>query len=178
LLTSFAFTSARWPNGDTKATADNIAALGSPNGAIGDFVQVLDFDSVAIGRKMPYVIILPPDYYQNTEARYPVAYFLHGQGQKATDLAASVLLLLGPQMASDDAVRTRSRTSDWQKMIIVLADGECQVGECHTGTFYLDHRGFDGDGKQFGEAFLELMRRVDATLRTKVPEMVARQTVR
>jgi hypothetical protein len=90
---------------------------------------------------------------------------------KATDLSASALLFLGPQMASEHDHRKRARKSDWQKMIVVFADGECQVGECHTGTFYIDHKGVDGQGVKHGEAFLELMRLVDEKYRTKPPEM-------
>jgi hypothetical protein len=170
LQTSFAFASARFPNGDH-------TALARLPGSIEDFIVTGSFESAALHRGMPYVVILPPDYHQKPDARYPVMYFLHGQGQKATDLAASALLLLGPQMSSDLTERKRARISDWQKMIIVLADGECQPGECHTGTFYLDHQGVRADGGQFGEAFFELMREVDATYRTKVPEMIDSSTL-
>ena len=164
IMTTFAFASARWPGGHTRAVDDV--------GDFGSLVSVRSHFSEALGREQPYVVMLPPGYHQDPETRYPVIYFLHGQGQKATDLAASALLLLGPQASSEDSAKVRARRADWQKMIIVLADGECQVGECHTGTFYLDHLGLDGQGVRHGEAFFELMRLVDATYRTKAPEMV------
>lgn len=173
ILTTFAFASARWPDGDFAQTPGAISDLGSPNGAFEDFALVESFDSEALGREVPYVVVLPPDYYR-TENRYPVMYFLHGQGQKATDLLASALLMLGPQMTSDVPARKGRRQSDWQKMIIVFADGECQVGECHTGTFYVDHKGAEGESVRHGEAFFELMRLVDAKYRTKVPAMKPR----
>lgn len=165
LQTGFAFASARLDEGDFKALPDAPLDLSAQ-------ILTRDFESPALGRRIPYVVILPPDYNSNPDTRYPVMYFLHGQGQKATDLAASALLLLGPQMSSDVPAKSRSRLSDWQKMIIVLADGECQLGECHTGTFYVDHQGVARDGQQFGEAFFELMRLVDATYRTKAPKML------
>jgi putative esterase len=172
LMTSFAFASARWPKGDHALLSGGISDQESPAQALEDFILVRDFDSAALLRKMTYVVILPPDYYRNPSAHYPVIYFLHGQGQKATDLAASALLLLSPQMGSNDTMRTRARRSDWQKMIIVLADGECHVGECHTGTFYIDLVGPDGNGAKHGQAFFELMRVIDASFRTKPPEML------
>lgn len=172
LLTSLAFASARLEGGDFVSLPGALADQGGPTGSLDDYVQVKQFNSPALGRVQPYVVVLPPDYYATTDRRYPVVYFLHGQGQKATDLAASALLFLGPQMTSQDRDRVRSRRADWQKMIIVFADGECQLGECHTGTFYVDFKGVDGRGARHGEAFFELMREVDATLRTKHPEML------
>ncbi len=172
LQTMFAFASARFPNGDFRGLTGPLLDQGGPTGDLADFVQVRDYHSAALGRAQPYVVILPPDYYRDPAARYPVIYFLHGQGQKATDLAASALLFLGPQMESQDSQRTRARRSDWQKMIIVFADGECVPGECHTGTFYVDFQGLDGDGAKHGEAFFELMREVDGSFRIKAPEML------
>jgi hypothetical protein len=173
LQTTFAFASARWDGGDFEALEGALLDLGGPTGRLGDYVQTLTYDSAALGRPQPFVVILPPDYYLHPDHRYPVIYFLHGQGQKASDLAASALLFLGPQMVSEDETKMLSRRSDWQKMIIVFADGECQPGECHTGTFYIDFRGVDGNGPRHGEAFFELMRHVDATFRTKRAAMVA-----
>jgi hypothetical protein len=172
LMTAFAFTSARWPKGDHSVVDGSIADLGGKTGTIDDFVQALEFDSQALGRKMSYLVILPPDYFVHPEKRYPVIYFLHGQGQKATDLAASALFLFGPQMTSEDPMRIRARISDWQKMIIVVADGQCHPGECHTGTFYIDFLGVHGEGPKHGQAFFELMRLVDDQFRTKAPEML------
>ena len=58
------------------------------------------------------------------------------------------------------------------KMIVVFADGQCQPGECHTGTFYQDFVGFDGNGKKHGEAFFELIRTIESRYRVKAPEMI------
>ncbi len=178
VVTSFAFASARWPEGDFGALSGSIGDQGGPTGDLEDFVQVQRFESAALGREMPYVIVLPPDYYNAPDSKYPVMYFLHGQGQKATDLAASALLLLGPQMSSEEPDRARARRSDWQKMIIVFADGECQVGECHTGTFYMNHRGLNGDdGPKHGEAFFELMREIEQKYRTKTPAQLPKMSI-
>jgi hypothetical protein len=169
ISTSIAFASARFADGDYRALVGSIGDQGSPNGSLTDFVINERYESTALGRTQPYVVVLPPDYFTNTDAKYPVFYFLHGQGQKASDLAAVALLVLTPQMTSSDEAKQRARRSDWQKMILVFADGECQVGECHTGTFYLDHQGLDGQGVRHGEAFFELMRLVEGRFRTKVP---------
>lgn len=169
IATALAFASARFEDGDRRAYSGGILDQGGPTGELSDFVKESTFDSAALGRAQPYVVILPPDYYLNPEARYPVFYFLHGQGQKASDLAAVALLALSPQMSSTDPERARAGKSDWQKMIVVFADGECQPGECHTGSFYLDHGGKDGGGVRHGEAFFELMRLVESQYRTKTP---------
>lgn len=168
IRTTFAFASARWPDGDFTGLQGSISDQGAE---FEEFVRVETFASDALDRDVPYVVVLPPDYFNNPDARYPVMYFLHGQGMKATDLSASALLFLGPQMTSENDERKRRRKSDWQKMIVVFADGECQVGECHTGTFYIDHKGVDGAGVRHGEALLELMRVIDAEYRTKLPKM-------
>jgi hypothetical protein len=176
ILTAFAFASARLPGGDFRALSGSLADQGAPTGSIGDFVMVRSFASAALERDVPYVVMLPPDYYRSAESRYPVVYFFHGQGQAVTDLAASALLLLGPQMTSNDSERMRAGRADWQKMIIVLADGQCRTeeGECHTGTFFIDHRGAGGESFAHGRAFLELMGEIDRTFRTKAPELLAK----
>ncbi len=170
LMSAMAFASARWPDGDFRSLSGGLADQGSPEGSLSDFVLKESFKSDATGGDEPFVAILPPNYYADPEAHFPVLYFLHGQGMKAEDLAASALLFLGPQMASEHSER-RYRSSDWQKMIIVFADGECQPGECHTGNFYVDFQGVDGAGTAHGEAFFELMRHVDARFRTKPAAM-------
>lgn len=169
IATALAFASARFPDGDFRAYPGSLADQGSPNGALEDFVINGSFESAALGRTQPYVVLLPPDYYRHPEARYPVFYFLHGQGQKASDLAAVGLLSLSPQMTSADPARLRAGRSDWQKMIIVFADGECRPNECHTGSFYLDHRA----GARHGEAYYELLRHIEGQYRTRAPGAVA-----
>ncbi|MFO0723382.1 MAG: hypothetical protein U1E65_06355 [Myxococcota bacterium] len=170
--TMFAFASARFHNGDKKALVGDLTELGGPTGSVGDYVLVSSYQSPALGREQPYVVVLPPDYYLHKEERYPVLYFLHGQGQKAEDLAASALLFLSPEMGSKDPAKAQRGESDWQKMIVVFADGQCHPGECYTGTFYVDFVGEDGHGAQHGEAFFELMRQVEANFRTKAPEIL------
>jgi len=168
LNTMLAFASARFTGGDFGVLNGELTELGGPEGGIGDFVKMDRFESAALGRAQPFTVILPPDYYRHPDATYPVLYFLHGQGQKAADLAASALLFLSPMMTS----KKGAGRSDWQKMIIVFADGECQPGECYTGTFYLDFVGVDGQGKKNGEAFFELMREIEKRYRTKAAEVI------
>lgn len=40
----------------------------------------LELESRLMGRKMPYVVIVPPEYKLNRDTRYPVVYLLHGLG--------------------------------------------------------------------------------------------------
>lgn len=171
LLSALAFASARFDGGDRSALNGGLVAQGGPTGSLADFVKSETFESAALGRAQPYVVVLPPDYYSSSSATYPVMYFLHGQGMKATDLSASALLFLGPQMESSAPERVARRESDWQKMILVFADGQCGPGECHEGSFYSDFVGVYGHGPRHGEAFFELMRHVDTAFRTKAPEM-------
>ncbi|MBI4817872.1 MAG: hypothetical protein HY791_16550 [Deltaproteobacteria bacterium] len=171
LMSAFAFASARFEGGDFDALPGGLVAQGGPTGGLGDFVKSELFESAALGRRQPYVVILPPDYYSDPTRRYPVMYFLHGQGMKATDLSASALLFLGPQMESTVPERIGRRRSDWQKLLLVFADGQCGPGECHEGSFYSDFMGFDGQGPRHGEAFFELMRHIEGAYRTKGPEM-------
>jgi hypothetical protein len=169
----FAFASTRWADGDFKSLASSsLSSLGGPSGSLDDFVLTKSYMSSALGHSMTYVVVLPPNYYLDPKETFPVLYFLHGQGQKPTDLAASALLFLGPQMGSQDPMRTRAARSDWQKMMIVFADGQCPNGECHTGTFYADFQGVDGNGPKHEQAFFELMKEIDSNYRTKAPEML------
>lgn len=51
-------------------------------------VTTREFDSPALQRKWSYVAYLPTGY-DRSDARYPVLYLLHGNGQKAYDWVAS-----------------------------------------------------------------------------------------
>ena len=46
------------------------------------------FTSAALGRAMPYTLLLPADYGADADARYPVLYLLHGAWSSHTEWAA------------------------------------------------------------------------------------------
>ncbi len=47
-------------------------------------LTVVEFDAPSVGRRMKYIAILPENYEQDTERRYPVLYLLHGFSQNYT----------------------------------------------------------------------------------------------
>jgi hypothetical protein len=170
LLSLFAFVDARMPGGDR--TYINAPSAADDTG--GDFSQHLrleTYPSTALGRPQNYGLVLPPGYFypENNNKTYPVIYFLHGQGQNAADMVALGAIFMGYMYQSANGMDK----SDMQKFILVFADGDClrEFGECHTGNFYSNFVGSTGNGPQFETAFLELMRHVDGTFRTKKPEV-------
>ncbi|HEY8291424.1 MAG TPA: alpha/beta hydrolase-fold protein, partial [Thermomicrobiales bacterium] len=69
------------------------------------------FASAALGRTMPYTILLPAGYDAAGETRYPVLYLLHGAWSNYTEWAARTKL-------ADHAARSRL------PLIIVCPEGE------------------------------------------------------
>src|SRR5689334_22027037 len=47
--------------------------------------------SPILGQEMTFRVYLPPDYYSNTERRYPALYMLHGAGGNYTEWSDSFL---------------------------------------------------------------------------------------
>lgn len=58
-------------------------AQSPPSAPLPDGLQTISFDSPAVGRRMKFDIVLPPDYEQS-DRRYPVLYLLHGYMQNYT----------------------------------------------------------------------------------------------
>ena len=44
------------------------------------------YESKILARAVPYCVMLPPSYLQQTQQRYPVAYYLHGLGDNEQSL--------------------------------------------------------------------------------------------
>lgn len=170
LLTLFAFVDARMPGGD-RSYINAPSAADDVGGDFGQHLKMETYPSTALGRAQEYGIVLPPGYFyeENAGRGYPVIYFLHGQGQSARDMVASGAIFMGYMFQSANSYEK----SDLQKFILVFADGECreELGECHTGNFYSDFQGTNGNGPKFEQAFLELMRHVDTNYRTRKPEV-------
>ncbi len=128
------------------------------------------FDSIALGRSRTFSYVLPPEYYdpERSQERYPVLYFLHGQGQEHEDMVASGLIFQTAMAESQ-----RPGVSDWSKFIIIFPDGHCydEVDDCHSGTFWNDF--VTGEQRSRFEAdFWELVDVVDNRYRTRAPEEV------
>jgi len=171
LYTLLTFGSYRMPEGDFTFIEGDFDQLGGPTGGLGDFARLEYMHSEVLGREINYGLVLPPDYYTNTEARYPVTYFMHGQGMSASDLVLSGVIFLINQKESFVPGR---QISDWQKMIIVFLDGECRDEDCYTGNFYVNFRGLP-EGRQFEDGVIEVMQHIDATYRTKAPKVLPKQ---
>jgi len=167
VVSSFAFLSAQWPGGDREFTGDA--------GEIEDFHT---FTAPTSGRETPFSLFLPPGYDEpeNAGKTYPVVYFLHGYGQSPEDLVLVSAIfenyMINPDI--DESLR-------FQKLIIVYVDGRCRPNRsgvpvepggdnCEQGTFYMDAP-LGGDARMETN-MLELMDHIDATYRTKAPEMV------
>lgn len=171
LYTVLSFTTYRMPEGDFDYIDLDFDQLDGPTDQISDFMRLEHMFSSSLDREIDYGLVLPPDYYIHPEARYPVIYFMHGQGQSAADLVLSGIVFFTNQKESFLDSRVAEGRSDWQKKIIVFVDGECRSEDCYTGNFYVNFRGLP-DGRQFEDALLELMRHVDDTYRTKRPKVI------
>jgi len=102
------------------------------------------FRSVALGRTMPYTILLPAGYDAAGEARYPVLYLLHGAWSNHTEWATRTKL-------ADHAARF--------PLIIVCPEGE---NSCHL----------DGANGERWEEYIvaDLPAHIEATQRTRAEQ--------
>jgi len=115
--------------------------------------------------------VLPPGYDDpaNAGRRYPVMYFLHGQGQESEQLLASGILFFGYMAGSTRDDTMRRRESDWGKFIIVFPDSTCRETDCSSGNFNANHKGLANDGPKYMDSIYELMAHVEQTYRVAVP---------
>ncbi len=151
------------------------------------------YDSTALGAKWEYAVALPPGYDDaaNAEARYPVAYLLHGYGMDPQDFVATAII--ANNFVTDPNLKLRP-------VIYVFPNGRCcyvnrvtgardcrntdengmNIGqqpnmerECNSGTFWVNRRGFtNDDGTKYGDALFELMDLIDTRYRTLKPAEV------
>ena len=151
-----------WPNPDLEPRRN-------PAGQDG-YGGVDSFESVSLGRTRTFSYVLPPEYHdpERADERYPVLYFLHGQGQEHEGMVASGIFFQTAMAESQ-----RPGMSDWTKFIVIFPDGHCydDVDDCHSGTFWNDF--VTGEQRSRFEAdFWELVDVVDNRYRTKAPEDV------
>jgi hypothetical protein len=159
IFTLFTFAASRMPEDDRRS------ALGGATGPLEDFAFTETFASEALGRDVEYGVMLPPDYYDEPERRWPVIYFLHGQGDSPQKLLGLNFVLLGPMKESVRPDRQAEYLNDMQRAIVIFPDGRCHDA-CHTGSNYAD---FVDGGPAFEQALLELMRVVEGRYRTLAP---------
>jgi hypothetical protein len=173
--TTFAFVSARWPNGNWAKAKQDFST-----------VKIDDkFFSKALKAERSFVISLPPGYNDpaNASVRYPVMIYMHGYGQEPGDLAATGLIY-----------NTRMSSGQMQKFIIAYADGQCCFSnpdtdevdcigdkphpapwkrECNRGSFYVDAADrTNTPGRGYEQSIFELFEYIDSKYRTKQAETV------
>ena len=108
------------------------------------------FYSQALGREMPYLVWLPPDY-DRASARYPVLYLLHGAGD---GIAAGRVEWVNVGLAP--AVDQLLAWGEIRPMIVVLPEGE--------QGYWIDHA--NGGPKWAAYTARDVVRHVDRTFRT------------
>lgn len=162
-LTSIHFMQSRMYQPDHQAIDDI--------GEVVDLIQPKTFLAPSLGIERKYGIVFPPGYNlpENANKRYPVMYFLHGQGMESDNLLASAILFFGYMAGSSERNRTERHESDWAKFILVFPDSTCEPTECDEGNFNTNHQGLDGNGPRYMDSILELMAFIEQTYRTAIP---------
>jgi predicted alpha/beta superfamily hydrolase len=170
-LTGIAFVENRFLDRDVRAVNE-----------VGDITNLIlpkSFMSTSLNEERKYGVVLPPGYNraENAENRYPVIYFLHGQGQESQDLLASAILFFGYMAGSSKSDIQRKSQSDWSKFIIVFPDSTCSGTACASGNFNANHRGIDGNGPKYMDSLFELMAIVERDYRVAIPVEVRRDSL-
>lgn len=162
-LTAVAFVQSRFLDPDKDALTEL--------GEVSDLGMHKRFFSNSLGREREYGILLPPGYDrpQNATKRYPVVYFLHGQGMESSSLLAAGILFFGYMGQSSVVATQRARQSDWAKFIIVFPDSTCDQDNCKSGNFNTNHKGLDGHGPRYQDSLFDLMAVIEANYRVAPP---------
>jgi hypothetical protein len=157
-LSAFAIAQNAWKNLD-RDTGTN---------PIGDtrYYGTDTYESQTLGYTQEYSYILPPGYHEpeNANKRYPVLFFLHGQGQHHTDQLGYSFFTQSAMVES-----SRPRVAKWGKFIIVYPNGECPDEVCSSGTFWTNHASGEQSQKYYDD-FYELVDLVDERYRTLEPQ--------
>ncbi|MEC9464326.1 MAG: hypothetical protein VX834_00980 [Myxococcota bacterium] len=152
-MNAFSLAQRIWPHAD-HTLVDN------PFGDV-RYADVDSYESQTLGRTQEFSYILPPGYHDpdNADKRYPVVFFLHGQGQRHTDQLGYSLMTQSAMVES-----ASPNVAKWGKFIIIYPNGRCQ-GACYSGNFWTNFV----SGKQeekFHDDFYELVDVVDTKFRT------------
>jgi hypothetical protein len=145
-------------------------------GEVVDLIQEKSIYSEVLGEDRSFGIVFPPGYNnpENAEKRYPVVYFLHGQGTESDRLLGSAILFFGYQAESTRMEKVRRRESEWAKFIMVFPNSTCSQDACSSGNFNTNHTGLDGNGLRYADSIFELMAHVEETYRVARPFVVPR----
>jgi hypothetical protein len=140
-------------------------------GNITDLIAPKKFFSKALQEMRDYGVSLPPGYDlpENANERYPVVYFLHGQGMESSSLLAAGILFFGLMAESNEPATMRAHKSDWAKFIMVFPDSTCDPAACKTGNFNANHKGLDGNGPHYMDSLFELMELIERDYRVAPP---------
>lgn len=155
---TFAIAQNTWPHIDHEVVSN----------PIGDtrYYGTETYESHTLGSTQEYSYILPPGYLdpENTDKRYPVLFFLHGQGQHHRDQLAYSIFTQSAMVES-----SKIGVAKWGKFIIIYPNGRCPSGVCSSGNFWTNF----SDGQQslkFYDDFYELVDLVDERYRTMGPQ--------
>lgn len=159
MLSAMSIAQQQWPNPNLSTKPAN--PIGNP-----DYAAVGTYESATLGKTKEYSYLLPPGYFdpENENERYPVFFFLHGQGQTHSDLLGASLIMLSNMVEAQSV-----GVSKWAKFITIFPDGKCEKSICDKGNFWVDFAGGDVE-KRFYTDFYELVQVVDERFRTKAPE--------
>ena len=176
--TIFNWIPAAWPN----------APMPEARGSSSEARYVTEyFDSQKLGAKWEYSVSLPPGYDdpENANAKYPVAYLLHGYGMEPAGFLGAAVI--ANSYVTDATIKLRPviyvfpngkccytntvtgardcrNSNDEGKAINTLPDWE---RECFSGTFWVNRKGYTpDDGTAYGDAMFELMEHIDTKYRT------------
>ena len=159
-VSAFAVAQSVWPHADHEVVAN----------PIGDtrYYGSDTYESQTLGTTQEYSYILPPGYLdpENAEKRYPVLFFLHGQGQHHADQLAYSIFTQSAMVES-----SKAHVAKWGKFILIYPNGRCPRGVCSSGNFWTNF--VSGEQSQkFYDDFYELVDLVDTRFRTLEPQDV------
>ena len=126
------------------------------------YVGVGKYRSETLHMEQEYSYVLPPGYHEPelADERYPVMFFLHGQGMKHSMLKAAAFAF-----HSLMAEEYQGNETPWTKFIIILPDGNCKQGVCGSGNFWTDFSTGE-ESHRYRQDFYELLEHVDRDFRT------------
>ena len=161
MLSAMSIAQQQWPNSNYSTKPSN--PIGNP-----DYANTTSYESATLGQTKEFSYLLPPGYHdpENADERYPVFFFLHGQGQSHDDLLGASLIMLSNMVESQSV-----GVSKWAKFITIFPDGKCEDEICDKGNFWVDFASGKAD-QRFYTDFYELVDVVDERFRTKAPEAV------
>jgi hypothetical protein len=155
---AFAIAQHTWPHADHEVVAN----------PIGDtrYFGSDTYESQTLGTTQEYSYILPPGYLdpENADKRYPVLFFLHGQGQHHTDQLAYSIFTQSAMVETSTA-----HVAKWGKFILIYPNGRCPSGVCSSGNFWTNFANGEKN-LQFYDDFYELVDLVDERYRTLDPQ--------